>query len=104
MTCTNGAAALVDCPPPYFSHLYGEVELVVDHHPRQHVKARFTDLDPRTALPPLFSRVPARPRHDSVAKLATASSTDQVDPFVPNAAASLPISAFSYLYPSPIKR
>ncbi|MGB7947196.1 MAG: bifunctional oligoribonuclease/PAP phosphatase NrnA [Candidatus Binatia bacterium] len=95
--------ALVDVQPPYFDQSLGEVDLVVDHHPKRTAfKARFTDL--RTnygATSTIFTEYLRSVGMEPSQRLATALlygiKTDTL--FLERGSILADLSAFTFLYP-----
>jgi nanoRNase/pAp phosphatase (c-di-AMP/oligoRNAs hydrolase) len=100
----NGAGlAMVDVQPPYFTQPLGEVDLVVDHHPkRTPFKARFTDLrSPYGATATIFTEYLRAIGMEPSQRLATALLYGiKVDTlFLERGSILADLSAFAYLYP-----
>src|ERR671919_528342 len=95
--------ALVDVQPPYFDRPLGNVDLVVDHHPkRTNFKARFTDL--RTdygATSTIFTEYLRAAAMEPSQRLATALlygiKTDTL--FLERGSNLADLNAFTFLYP-----
>ena len=95
--------ALVDVQPPYFDQPLGNVDLVVDHHPkRTSFKARFTDL--RTAYgatSTIFTEYLRAAGMEPSQRLATALlygiKTDTL--FLERGSNLADLNAFTFLYP-----
>jgi nanoRNase/pAp phosphatase (c-di-AMP/oligoRNAs hydrolase) len=95
--------ALVDVQPPYFDRPLGNVDLVVDHHPkRTNFKARFTDL--RTdygATSTIFTEYLRAAGMEPSQRLATALlygiKTDTL--FLERGSNLADLNAFTFLYP-----
>jgi nanoRNase/pAp phosphatase (c-di-AMP/oligoRNAs hydrolase) len=100
----NGAGlALVDVQPPYFSQPLGEVDLVVDHHPKRAAfKAHFTDLrTPYGATSTIFTEYLRAIGMEPSQRLATALLYGiKVDTlFLERGSILADLNAFAFLYP-----
>jgi nanoRNase/pAp phosphatase (c-di-AMP/oligoRNAs hydrolase) len=95
--------ALLDVQPPYFDKPLGEVDLVVDHHPKRAAfKAHFTDLrTPYGATSTIFTEYLRAVGLEPTQRLATALlygiKTDTL--FLERGSILADLAAFTYLYP-----
>ncbi len=95
--------ALVDVQPPYFDPPLGQVDLVVDHHPKRTAfAARFTDLrTPYGATSTIFTEYLRAVGMEPSQRLATALlygiKTDTL--FLERGSILADLEAFTYLYP-----